>query len=204
MKRLLAISISIFAFCSIAWADGVLDAFSTKAASSYVTFDFSYELKADIAMNLSGKGEVFGNSFHIITQDLEIWCDGSKRWIVDPIAKEVIVESISSSEDVYAMNPALFITNASKSFNLQSSGNTQFKNKSYHRVVLVPKSDSTIETIKLYFNASELQWAQVESSDGSINEFELKNIKFDTDGKLLKFDTSSLDDSWIVTDMSDF
>lgn len=204
MKRLLAISISLFVFCSLAWADGVLDAFSSKAASSHVTFDFTYELKADMTMKISGEGEVYGNSFHITTQDMEIWCDGSKRWLVDPVAKEVIIESVSSSEDVYAMNPALFITNASKSFNLQSSGNAQFKNKTYHRVVLAPKSNSTIDTIKLYFSADKLQWAQVESSDGSVNEFELRNIKFNTDGKVLKFDTSSLDDSWIITDMSDF
>lgn len=199
MKRIVAISLFLCLLSSSAWADGVLNAFVSKASKSYLVFDYKYELKGSFSMAGSGRGEICGGAYHLSGNDIEIWCDGSTRWTVDTYAKEVIVESVSVSEEITA-NPAIFMTDVSKFFDTISSGGVRYNNADCHKVVLRPKTNSTIAELSLFFVSSVLKYAQLKLTDGNLNEFEISNLKFSDTLKTFTFNVKTLDDSWVVTD----
>ncbi len=200
-KTLILVSLlSLFAAVPVK-ADSVLDAFSAKASSSCVEFKYVFYVKADIPLTGKGSGSVYGDSFHISGNGVDMWCDGKFRWSVDEEAKEVIVESVSETDDAYAVNPALFITDVSSSFREVSTGNSVFRGKTYHCVTLVPKVSGSISGLSLYFSGNELKGASVTVKDGTVTEFELSDISFSAAARNYSFDTDSLGSDWLVTEL---
>lgn len=185
-------------------ADKVLDAFSAKAATSCVDFNYSFSVKSDIPLSGSGTGSVKGSSYHITGSGLDIWCDGQNRWTVDKAAKEVIIESFDGAEDAYAANPALFLTDISSSFREVSAAQAVFKGRTCHCVTLAPKVSGSITQIKLYFSGNDLKGAEVKMKDGTVTEFQLSDVKFSNTEKAFTYDVKALDKNWVITDLSDF
>lgn len=202
MKRTILLS-AIFLLLSLipAKADKVLDSFSAKVAKSTVSFNYSYAVKGDMPLTGKGTGEVCENEFHVKGNGLDIWCDGKTRWMVDSASKEVIIEKVSDSE-AYTVNPALFITDVAKSFNVVSANTATFKGKSYHCVALSPKVKSNITGVKLYFSGEDLRAATVTSKDGSTTEFELSGVSCSPTKKAFTYNVKALDKSWVITDLS--
>lgn len=185
-------------------ADRTLDAFSAKAASSCIDFSYSFTVKADVPMSGSGTGTVRGGGYHVTGNGLDIWCDGTRRWMVDKGSKEVIIESADDAGDAFTINPALFLTDLKSSFNEVSAGESLFRGRTYHCVTLSPKVSGSVAQVKLYFSGSELKGASVKLKDGTVAEFELSGVRFSDTEKAFTFDVKALDKSWVITDLSDF
>ena len=205
MRHSFIIAATSLLLCALpAKADRVLDAFSAKAASSTVEFNYSFAVKSEsIPFTGDGKASVCGEGFHVKGNGLDIWCDGKNRWTVDTDAKEVIVEKVSGADDSYSVNPALFITNVS-AFKELSSGDAAFRGKTYHCVALSPKVQSSISEVKLFFTGNDLKSASVKLKDGTVTEFVISGLVFSDKRSSYTFDQKSLGSSWIVTDLSDF
>lgn len=185
-------------------ADKVLDAFSAKAATSYVDFNYSFAVKSDVPLSGKGSGTVKGGSYHVTGSGLDIWCDGKNRWTVDKAAKEVIIESLEGYDDAFAVNPALFLTDLSASFKEVSAAQASYHGKTYHCVTLAPKVSGSITELKIYFSGNDIKGASMKTKDGTVTEFELSDVKFTDTEKAFTFDVKALDKTWVITDLSDF
>lgn len=190
-----------------------LSNFIDKVASSLVSFEYSFSLKASNSKaKMTGEGtvKVQGNSFVMDGNGLEVWCDGSTRWTVDRLAEEALVESVDDSADSYATNPALMITSVDAAFKEDSFGASKFQGKAVDASVLSPltkgKYSMDISQLKLFFKTgtSILVGAEVRLNDGSVSEIVVSNIVFSdpTDDKgSFRFDEKTLTDSYVVTDL---
>ncbi len=56
------------------------------------SFDFTYVLNTGVPVNGSGSALVRGDSYHIVMDGVDYWCDGKTCWIVDTGSKEVYVD----------------------------------------------------------------------------------------------------------------
>lgn len=188
-----------------------LEGFLEKVSSSCVSFEYSFTMLRNGA-NVVGSGDVKvqDDSFTLNGNGLEIWCDGSTRWTIDRAAEEAVIETVEDADADYATNPALLITSVEKAFEEVSVGNSKFNGKQVSVSSLSPaedvKSSTEISEIKLYFlvGTSSLCGLEVEMNDGSVCTFSIG--KFQTSEKLsskdsFRFDESSLDSSYIVTDL---
>ena len=203
MKSRFLLAAALFlALCLPARADRVLDAFVAKASSSTMGFSFTVR-STDV--ELSGSAKVRGSSYIIDVLDIEIWSDGNLRWSVDRQAREVVVEEPYAAGT--AADPARILSDFESSFSLKSSDSAVFRGVECHAVNLLPKTvpdGSGISSVTLYFSNGQLRGMTVCLDDGSSNEIEISGLRFSDRSLDAHFDTSSLDQDWLVTDLRGF
>ena len=214
MRKTIIIAVAILACGLPSMAKSkTLSNFIEKVSSSLVSFDYSFSMKAansKAKMTGSGNVKVQGQSFVMVGNGLEIWCDGSTRWTVDRLAEEALVESVDDSADSYATNPALMITSVDDAFKEIEFGTSKFQDKVVDASVLSPlnkgKYSMDIAQLKLFFKSgtSVLVGAEVKLNDGSVSEIVVSKLEF-TDSQdekgSFRFDEKTLTDSYIVTDL---
>ena len=92
-----------------------LDAFRQKSADECVYID--YEFTTTVAgIKTTGDGEINiqGNSYHMVGDGIEIYCDGASTWLIDNIAGEVMIESATSKDAGFLANPVLLLMDLEK------------------------------------------------------------------------------------------
>ena len=205
MKRFL----TLFLLIGTAWglhAGNVVTDFAAKAASSRVAFRYTYSVNNAVKLQGSGSALVQGDAFYVQGDGLDVYCDGKTRWTVDKTAKEVIVESVDQDFRDYAANPALLVASVGDAFSVQSVAESKFKGKACTAGVLSPKEKMDMSLLKLYFVKNQLAGAAVTMKDGTVTEFVVSDLVFSEvrpAGKEFTFDLGALDNSWVVTDLTD-
>lgn len=189
-----------------------LDEFITKVSSSLVSFDYSFVCQVN-GTKMTGEGSALlqDDCFKVEGNGLDIRCDGKTRWTLDTFAEEAVIEPVDeSSEDGFAVNPALIVTAVDKAFNEMSSGTSKFGGVVVDVSVLAPqkngKSSSDIARLKLYFKKGTqiLSGAEVTLNDGTVSTFTLKNFTFSDklkDKEPFRLDEKTLDSDYVVTDL---
>jgi len=205
MKRTISIfflllSVSIFRM----EAQSALKSFSDKVSASRVSFSYDYATKGKVSLKGSGSAIVQNDGFVLKADGLKVWCDGKGRWIMDPTAKEVVVESVEDSGRDYMTDPALLLTGVEDNFKLVSSPEEVIVEGKYRMMFhLKPKVPSELKDIRLFFDDKILVSAIVSVKDGTETYFEIRDLKFDkmSSGAEFRFDEKSLDSSWVITDL---
>ncbi|MGN0202058.1 MAG: outer membrane lipoprotein carrier protein LolA [Candidatus Cryptobacteroides sp.] len=188
-----------------------LENFFTKAASSLVSFDYSFVCRTADA-KLTGDGSVLlqQDCFRVKGNGLELFCDGQSLWTVDTFSEEAVIETVDSSSDALMANPALLITAAGESFTLVSSSAATFAGQAADKSVLSPKeapeSSADISALTLYFKKDSiiLIGAEVKMKDGTVSTFTLKNFKYSDrleSKESFRLDEKTLASSYVVTDL---
>lgn len=72
-----------------------------------IEFRFSCVFTRDTPVQLSGTLLLQGGCYRAEGQGMQIYCDGSTRWTVDPAAKEVYVEEPEGMEELFTLRDAL-------------------------------------------------------------------------------------------------
>lgn len=72
-----------------------------------ISLHFSCVFTADVPVALAGTLLLQGECYRAQGSGMEIYCDGTTRWTVDPEAKEVYIETAEGLEELYAMRDAL-------------------------------------------------------------------------------------------------
>ncbi len=204
-------SLALAAFCIPAGAKSTtLSDFVDKVASSLVTFNYSFSTQAQKA-KMTGKGvaKIQGDSFYTEGNGLEVWCDGKTRWTIDRISEEAVIESVEASGDSYATNPALLIASVDDAFTEISFGTTKFGSQVVDGSVLNPVSKGSssmgIAQLTLFFKSgtSTLVGARVKLNDGTVSDFTISGLKFQTrnEKESFRFNEKTLDNSFVVTDL---
>lgn len=200
MLRRLCLSLLLALSVQSARADRILDNFTARADSSTVSFVYSYTTNSPVPVSGGGELSVCGNSFRLSGDGMELWCDGVSLWSVDEDSRELVIEAVATS-DPYSVNPALYLTNAQTAFTVVSSADSKFKGRLCHCVTLSPKRKTSVSQLKLFFAGQDLIGASVRVSDGTVTEFEIRDLAFSSSKQSFSFDSSRLDSSWFVTDL---
>ena len=203
MKRL-SIALSVLIISALpSFAGNTLRQFASWVASSFVSFDYSFATKDKVPLSGSGRAEVQGDSFRLVTEGLEICCDAVSRWSADKASKELVIENVFGDKD-YAGNPALLVSSLEEAFEMVSQGQSKFRGKVCHVEVLSPKEKSGIARVKAFFDAKgNLLGAEVTADEGTVTEIVISSLVFrpvKASGYFM-FDTSLIDQSWVVTDL---
>lgn len=203
MKRFLLSSVVVLLSLFRGYADPVLAAFSARAASSCVSFDYSFSVGGSGSAKVYGKGtaEVSGDAFKVSGNGLEIACDGDSRWISDAEAGEVVIEAVGPGNMDFVTNPALLVSCPEDKFEEVSSDFADFGGKKCRRVALRPKVRTGIKGIVMYFSGDVPAGAEVTSSDGTVTVFTISGIKFSGLKPASSYRPAGFPSDWVVTDM---
>lgn len=185
-----------------------LERLENRVNSSEITFAYTYSaVKGKVTMTGQGDVVLQGDSFILKVDRLEIYCDGTTIWTLDRGAKELVIEDFDGQSADIAANPALLLCSLASSFDVTSQSDVEFAGEKAVKVGLSPKSYPQFKGVSLYFRDSSdsdiLIGASIELSDGTVTEFTISGFRYNAkrEPSSFVFDLSSLDSSWVVTDM---
>lgn len=203
MRKLILTIAVIVMTVAVTAAQNAASEFFSKAASSGLSFNYTFRVKNNLNMTGEGSVEVFGDAFMMIGNGLEMWCDGNTLWTLDEEAQEIVIEDTSDSEIGYSSNPAVLLGSADKVFNIGKPAASSFKGKSVNAYILTPKQKSDIKSLKLYFAGNALVGATMTAKDATETEFVISGLKFSSrkPASSFGFDVKKLDSSWVITDL---
>lgn len=72
-----------------------------------VSLEYSCTVNDQLPLELEGSLVLSGNKYYAVGGGLEIYSDGSSRWIVDRESKEVYIESAGSFEEIFGYKDSL-------------------------------------------------------------------------------------------------
>lgn len=149
----------------------------------------------------SGKIDMSGNKFRIISTDFKCWYDGTTQWVYSTATGEVNI-STPTAEEIHMNNPYMVIASAKKNYNVYKAY-TQVKG--FYTLKLVPKVKSSDERqILLYvtdgtYNISK---AVVELKNGNSYTIKISGLKKVSLGiDIFRFDKKSVPAGTEVVDL---
>jgi len=80
---------------------------AAQLSSSRIELSYDCLVGNEAPVHFSGRLTAQGNCYHLTGNGMDIWCDGSTRWSVDPEAKEVYIESSNGVEEVLAYQKSI-------------------------------------------------------------------------------------------------
>lgn len=183
----------------VAQDTSLLDKLYADFASHCVAMDCEYTAVIDgITSKGECKVEVQGTSYRMEGLGLEIFCDGESVWVLDPVAKESIVEPVSDDSFAYMSNPSLLFRDMDKVFTVASAtaSGTGMKYQ------LSARSSCGISKAMLELDKNAvLKTADFTMDDGSrmkINVLSMQILPLKSKDSFIPADLSS---DWIITDL---
>lgn len=181
----------------------VLQKFISEVSGSAVKFSYGYSMKDGSAL-ISGEGSVDmqGDAYLVTADGLEVYCDGKTMWTIDRQAEEVVIESCGSGQQSYFANPALFI----RSFDERFAVSEAVAVEDGLKYRLIPVSEGTgiscLEAV-ISCDGEKLLSARMEMENGTVMDFTVPSFSFFpvSGSERFVFDTSSLGNSYVVTDL---
>ena len=87
-----------------------LDSLVEKANAESIKVDYEYATTIS-GFKTIGEGVIHiqGNSYHMFGNGMEIYCDGASTWVIDDVAKEVMIESAASADAGFLANPVMLL-----------------------------------------------------------------------------------------------
>ena len=139
---------------------------SQMIASSCVSADFSYVAEGQTKVSGEGRITVQDSCYVLDLNLMQVYCDGSRRWTVDPAGKEVCIEKAPGS-----------VKGAIAGYGIES----------FHKL-----STGGLKTTVTSGGGTRIRLDVPALKEGSKQPI-----------SLFRFDTSSLDGSWIITDLTE-
>ncbi len=210
MKYLLILLsfIGFVAYGQDAKADAILKTISDKVkASSSFYMEFSANIKnssSGLNENNSGKGWVKGNKYYATYGEAIRLSNGKKVWTILKEDKMVYISDVDASDG--AMNPKQILTMWDSGFKTKYEKETTLGSEAVHMISLYPKDPKKAEyhTITVYVskNGNELKKATMKGKDGTIMNYTVNKLQFNTpvDDSKFVFDKSKFPGYQIVED----
>ena len=177
----------------------LLDDLYASFASHCVSLDCHYELHSEgIPSKGNCKVEVQGTAYRMQGMGLEIFCNGESVWMLDPVAKEAIIEPVSDDSFSYMSNPALLFRDMENVFTVTSSTASEAGMK-FH--LTARKSCGISKAILEIDNKAVLKTAEFTMDDGSKMKIKVKSMQVQPLKTKDSFAPASLSSEWIITDL---
>ena len=99
MKKWILILIALLPLTAAA-QKYTLDAVAAHLRTDRISLNYSFTIAEPAPVQLSGALLAQGECYRAIGNGMEIYCDGTTRWTVDPESKEVYIETAESIEEL--------------------------------------------------------------------------------------------------------
>ena len=182
----------------------LLNKVTRSMASSCTELTYTYTVSLSGTDNVGdGNLALQGQKWSLVGNGLEMFCDSVSLWIIDPDAKEVVIEPVDHSSDFNAFtSPAVIFARLHELFQVKSV----VPSNDGQTLIYVLKGN-TVKDID-YINLEILKKDQVITSctvalaDGSLIKIKVSSMKLTPLRDLSDFrPKTSFNSSWIVTDV---
>ena len=183
----------------VAQSTDLLDALYENFASHCISLDCEYSVVSQGVPSKGGcKVEVQGISYRMQGFGLDVYCDGETVWLLDPMAKEAIAETVNDDSFSYMSNPALLFRDMDKVFKVASataSGSGMKYNMSARKPCGISKAVLEIDRNSL------LRIAEFTLDDGSVMKITVLSMQVQPLKTKESFAPGNLSSDWIITDL---
>ena len=205
MSRNLLLCVSLFISSMLsAQNPTLLDRFYEGVSQSCT--DLSYTCSVRLSgVNNVGQGTLSAQGLMWVMKGngVEMYCDSTTLWILDPALKEVVIEPASADARTQLLtNPAALFVHMKDMFNVRDSRNTSDGDAILY--ILQPKAQSDFD----YFNVeiaksdASVRNGTIALKDGTLIKIEVSSMKLTPERPVEDFRPRTLfDSSWIVTDL---
>ena len=177
---------------------------SQQMSSSCVELEYKYSFRKS-GVNMNGEGQLAaqGLCWKLNGNGIEMYCDSTSIWVIDPSLKEVIIEpSMSETEQGYEVNPAMLLIRMEDMFKLRDSVTSSDGKAVVY--ILDPIADDTLNylNVEVLKSDSTIRQATIALKDGDLIKIEVSSMKLTPKQSVGYFRPQrTFDSSWIVTDL---
>ena len=163
--------------------------------------EYSYSVR----INNVGRGNLQcqGYMWKMVGNGVEMYCDSSVLWVIEPTNKEVVIEPAGMEEKVQLQtNPAVLFVHLTEMFQVRES--RKLSSQGTVLYVLEPKKKGDIDYFNVEIAESDLSVrnAVISLSDGTLIKIEVSSMKLTPVRSVEDFRPRTVfDSSWIVTDL---
>ena len=204
MKNIITAALFLWAAFAKAQDVSLLEKMCAGLADACVTLDYTYTARiSGIDNNAQGTLVSQDDKWTVKGSGLEMFCDGSAVWVIDPALKEAVIEPVAEQEKVDLFtNPARIVMNISDSFNVNvSNGSADGRAQIFS---LRPKEDTEIEylNVEIWKDSATVRSMSFAMKDGTLVTIKVSSMKLTPKVSDETFKPRFVFDSkWLVTDL---
>ena len=200
------IAVALFCFAQIISAQNVnlLDKLSEKISKSCLELDYSYSVRLSGINNLGqGHLQCQGYMWKMVGNGVEMYCDSTSVWVVDPTNKEVVIEPAAVEGKVQLQtNPAVLFVFMKDLFTVRESRKIDSKGTVLYILDSKQKGDIDYFNVEIAEPDLSIRNAVISLSDGTLIKIEVSSMKLTPVLPIEDFRPRiKFDSSWIVTDL---
>ena len=202
--RLIAVAFLCVAQILSAQDISLLDKLSERISKSCLDLEYSYSVRIS-GINNVGRGNLQcqGYWWKMVGNGVEMYCDSSVLWVVDPANKEVVIEPAGMEEKVQLQtNPVVLFVHLKELFLVRES--RKLSSQGTVLYILEPKKKDDIDYFNVEIAESDLSVrnAVISLTDGTLIKIEVSSMKLTPVLPVEDFRPRAIfDSSWIVTDL---
>lgn len=202
--RLIAVAFLCVAQILSAQDISLLDKLSERISKSCLDLEYSYSVRIS-GINNVGRGNLQcqGYWWKMVGNGVEMYCDSSVLWVVDPANKEVVIEPAGMEEKVQLQtNPVVLFVHLKELFLVRES--RKLSSQGTVLYILEPKKKDDIDYFNVEIAESDLSVrnAVISLTDGTLIKIEVSSMKLTPVRPVEDFRPRAIfDSSWIVTDL---
>lgn len=108
MKKILFLLLALLPFAAAAQpAQQQISEIAPHLATDRISLHYACTYTQDAPVKLSGALLIQGECYRAVGNGMEIYCDGTTRWTVDPASKEVYIETAEGLAELLAYRDSL-------------------------------------------------------------------------------------------------
>lgn len=205
MKRFISFMLLLLFWNASAQESGnsVLDRMCRNVAESCVTIDYTYTARVSGIDNIaSGNLVTQGEKWVMKGNGVEMYCDGTSVWVLDPALKEVVIESMQDQQATdFMTNPARAFVNIHDNFNINTV-NPSSDSKALIYSLVSKNGDMEFLNIELYKDTAAIRSMSFALKDGTLVTIKVSSMELTPEISDEAFRPHTVFDSkWIVTDL---
>lgn len=183
-------------------AQNLIDTMYAKVMESHVEMVYSYSVRVS-GINTVGQGVLYAQDdlWHVDGNGIQMWCDGSSIWLVDPSLKEVVIEPAVQDAD-YLSNPALLFTRMHACFNVRMARTSGDGDTMLYVLEPIHSGDIDYCNIEVFKKDASIKSATFAMTDGNLLNIDVSSMAFSPKKSQAMFrPRNDFDSSWIITDL---
>ena len=204
MKYILSIVLIVLSWLSSAQDNSLLDRMCSEVASSCVIIDYSYTARVSgIDNKASGSLMSQDENWVVKGNGVEMYCDGTAVWVVDPAAKEVVIESVADEQQTaFLTNPARVFVRLREAFKVNVVNPSSDGKSTIFSMIPLKEGDMEFLNVELYNDTAAIRNMSFALNDGTFVKIDVNSMKLTSKISEEAFKPQTVFDSkWIVTDL---
>lgn len=117
--------------------------------------DYRVDFKVTVdGQSMEGRYEVSGNSYHIRTEDVEVFCDGTTRWEVNVPDEEILIDRVDPNDRTILGNPTRMFDFLDGSYTHNYVGKATLKDGEADKIELTETIGDEEDKLAVYLNSA--------------------------------------------------